>query len=267
MSRVLLVDDDDGTLWGWKEILCHAGFDVLTADRGRKAIELACREKPDVILTDLRLADISGLELLQQLREQQHIKTPVVVVTGFASIESAVEAIKLGAINYVEKPIIGDEIVRVVKLGLAASAPKRNESADSDVSTVEAHAASRWARVVVRVIDAPSDPRTLHSWGRLVGASPGTLKNWCRMVGLSSKRSLDFARVLRAVVRQKTAGARPQDSLDVVDRRTLRRLLSLGRSKVDASGLPQHVEEFLQTQLFIKDTTALVELRRALISP
>jgi FixJ family two-component response regulator len=265
MSRVLLVDDDHGTLEGWKGILSHAGIDVLTASCGREGIRLAREGEPDVILADLRLADISGLELLRQLRKQ-HIQTPLVIVTGFASVESAVEAIKLGAIDYVEKPLIGEDIVRVVERTLAASSSNRRESADADARTPVAHAASRWARVVVRVIDAPSDPKTLQSWGRVVGVSPGTLKSWCQMVGLSSKRSLDFARVLRAVVRHKTDGARPQDSLDVVDRRTLSRLLSLGGSPGDARGLPLHVEEFLQTQLFIKDSTSLAALRRALKS-
>lgn len=265
MSRVLLVDDDLGTLEAWGGILRVAGFEVLMAESGREGVNLARQGEPDVILADLRLPDMSGVELLSRLRDQQ-LTVPVVLVTGFGTIQSAVDAIKLGAVDYVEKPLVGDELVRTVELGLSARSPARKEPAVAAASKPEAHAASRWASAVVQMIDAPKDPKTIAGWGRAIGVSAGALKNWCRTVGLSSKRSLDFARLLRAVVWHNSAGLRPQDSLDVVDKRTLARLLSLGGSGVDPSGLPRQVDHFLETQVLIRDATALAELRRTLRS-
>ena len=265
MSRVLLIDDDLGTLEAWGGILRVAGFDVLIAECGREGVKLALKGEPDVILADLRLPDMSGVELLSQLRDQQ-LTVPVVLVTGFGTIQSAVDAIKLGAVDYVEKPLIGDEIVQAVKLGLSAHPPHRMERSAVDASDPEAHAASRWANAVVRMLNVPRDPKTIPGWGRAVGVSAGALKNWCRTAGLSSKRSLDFARLLRAVVRHNADGFRPEDSLDVVDRRTLRRLLSLGGSSGGPFGLPQQVEAFLERQVLIRDAMALSELRRTLNS-
>ena len=169
-----------------------------------------------------------GITLVLRRLSEQHSSVLIILATGLGAIESAVEGFT-----------------------------------HADPRVPEAHAASRWARVVARVIDAPSDPKTLQGWGRVVGASPGTLKNWCRMVGLPSKRSLDFARVLRAVVRHEIDGFAPQDSLDVSDRRTLRRLLALAGLNGGSSVLPR-VEEFIRAQRFINDQRVLLELRRAL---
>jgi ActR/RegA family two-component response regulator len=262
MARVLLVDDDSGTLETWSAFLRAAGFDVLTVTCGRDAIELASSGWPHVILVDLKLPDMSGLELLARLRVLE-LSVPAVVVTGFGSIPSAVQAIKLGAVDYLEKPLFGDEIVRTANLGLFALQGYMAERSGR-LSDPEAHAASRWANAVVSIIDAPKDPRTLAGWGRSVGVSVGALKNWCRTVGLSSKRSLDFARLLRAVVRHNTDGLRPADALDVVDKRTLSRLLSLTGSNVDHCGFPNQVEAFLETQVIIRDAIILTEVRRAL---
>ena len=90
------------------------------------------------------------------------------------------------------------------------------------------HASSRWADAVVRIISSQSDPKTISEWGHLINVSGGALRNWCRTAGLEPKKSLDFGRVLRAVMRHKASSVLPQDLLDVSDLRTLSRLLTLG---------------------------------------
>ena len=269
MSRVLLIDDDALTVETWAALLRASGFDVMSAGSGADGLSRAIDDVPHVILTDLRLPDISGIELLDRLRTLG-IDIPVIVVTGFGTIASAVEAIRLGAVDYVEKPLIGDALIRAVERGLSAAvipdprASPRHFACATGQS--EAHAARRWATAIARMIDLPGDPKTLSAWGRAIGVSRGTLKNWCRTNGLSSKRSLDFGRLLRAVIRQNAHGIRPEQSLDVVDQRTLSRLLSFAGGRWQATLLPPHVDAFFERQLLIDDALALSELRRILQS-
>lgn len=261
MACVLLVDDDPGTLETWGALLRNGGFDVLAARSGERGLELALHHGPDIIVIDLRLPDMSGVELLEQLRARG-LSTPALLVTGFGTIRSAVEAIRLGAVDYIEKPLIGEDVIRAVENGLSSHAAARPDPAAHDSVTTEAHGARRWATAVTRIIDLPADPKTIGGWGRAIGVSRGTLKNWCRTIGLSSKRSLDFGRLLRAVIRQNANGIRPEHSLDVVDQRTLSRLLSFGGATSHV--LPPHVDAFLESQVLIRDAVVLSELRRAL---
>jgi FixJ family two-component response regulator len=267
MPQVLLIDDDRGTLEGFAGVLRCGGFDVATAETGREALSVVQRNRPDLVLADLRLPDLSGVEVLRELRAE-HISVPLIIVTGFGSAHSAVEAIRAGACDFVEKPLIGDELLRVVERALAWNRPPaerpgptaRRERADRP----RAHAAARWAQAIARIVSAPADPRTLEAWGRHIGASPGTLKNWCRIAGLSPRRSLTFARLLRAVVRHRLDGYRPADVLDIVDHRTLARLLQLGGAGADGHDLPEDVDAFLSSQRLIRDTIALREVEQAL---
>ena len=113
MPGVLLIDDDLGTLESFGGVLRAAGFDVTTARTGREGLTLARRPTVDLVLADLRLADMTGLDVLRQLRRDV-VDVPFVIVTGFASTASAVEAGKLGAAEYVEKPVFADHLLDVV---------------------------------------------------------------------------------------------------------------------------------------------------------
>lgn len=129
---------------------------------------------------------------------------------------------------------------------------------------VTAHAVRRWARVVLQVVHLESDPRTLAEWGRSVGVSAGTIRNWCRTARLSPRRSLQFSRVLRAVVRQHHLDAVPEDLLDITDLRTLTKVLAL--SGPDRMHLPRTVTDFLREQQFIDHPRAIAEIATALSS-
>jgi hypothetical protein len=128
-----------------------------------------------------------------------------------------------------------------------------------------AHAAERWARAVLAALDSPGDPRTLTAWGHTAGAARGTLRTWCRAARLSAKSSLDFARLLRAVVRSQGQSWDPQNLLDVIDDRTMRRLLEQG-GLLDhgAGGRPPDCQSFVNAQRLINDPAALRAVRAAL---
>jgi hypothetical protein len=91
---------------------------------------------------------------------------------------------------------------------------------------ISAHAAERWSRAVLAVLESPSDPRTLDAWSRIAGAATSTLRTWCIAAHCKPKASLDLARVLRAVqIANREGEWDPTNLLDVTDSRTLARLL------------------------------------------
>ncbi len=120
------------------------------------------------------------------------------------------------------------------------------------------HAAGRWATAAATVLEESRDPRTLADWARCASAAPGTLRNWCRTARIPAKKSLDFARVLRAMLWQRRRGGCPQDLLDVVDGRTLAGLLRLGATTgPQPTNLPQSIEDFLARQCWVQSASAI----------
>lgn len=260
MSLVLLVDDDRSTLDTFTAALRLAHHAVLTAETGREGLAVALQRTPNVVVSDLNLPDLSGLDLLRSLRERQS-EIPFVIVTGFGSTRAAVEAMHLGAHDFLEKPLDFDDLIRTVQ---EATSNRHDASGLDDPAN---HAAKRWAMAVVHAVDSPFDPRTLRLWGRHIGSSSGTIRNWCRTANLSSKRSIDFARMLRAVVRARQRNASLENLLDVVDKRTIAKLLRLGRERhPDAADmrLPTTAGEYLALQQWIRNASALAEVAAAL---
>jgi two-component system response regulator HydG len=114
VSRILIIDDDQGVRDSMSRMLTGAGYTVQAADSGEAGLEIAKSSAFDVIISDMRMPGISGLEVLQRLREH-HIDSAFLIMTGFGTIDIAVEAMKLGAIDFVQKPFLRDELVMRVK--------------------------------------------------------------------------------------------------------------------------------------------------------
>lgn len=256
-STALLIDDDTaGTvLFGYA--LRRSGFEVLTADTGRAGASIASSGAADVVLLDVRLPDVSGIDVLRIIRREASA-VPVIMMTAYSTTSMIVRAMRLGAVDFLEKPLTPDDLLHAVRAALATERGVGPERVDLPVP----HAAARWAEAVVRVIDAPHDPRTMELWGRHIGASAGSLRNWCRMAGLSPKRSLNVARMIRAI-HYSSALQRPEDAFNVTDRRTLRQLLSLGDPNARSS-VPETIEEFFVRQRWISSPSAVRELKRLL---
>ncbi|MCC6824027.1 MAG: sigma-54-dependent Fis family transcriptional regulator, partial [Verrucomicrobia subdivision 3 bacterium] len=127
-ARVLLVEDDPEIAGAIRRMLAEAGFEVVWVDSGEAALERAVRESFDVVLTDFQLGGLSGLDIIRQLRPQQP-GLPVVLMTGFGTIDTAIEAMKLGAYDYVVKPLNGTELLPL--LGTAAEAARRQRTSPS----------------------------------------------------------------------------------------------------------------------------------------
>jgi DNA-binding NtrC family response regulator len=117
-GRLLIVDDEPDMLENVSRILGKAGYECLTAGEPRKALALMESERPDVLLTDLKMPGMDGLTLLRRAREVDS-QVPVIIMTGFATIESAVEAVKEGAFDYLPKPFSADQLKLAVDRALA----------------------------------------------------------------------------------------------------------------------------------------------------
>ncbi|MBX3357213.1 MAG: sigma-54-dependent Fis family transcriptional regulator [Phycisphaeraceae bacterium] len=114
MSTVLVVDDKELMRDSVAATLTRAGMTVITASSGEAAVELAAKRRPDAIVTDLRMPGMTGIDLLEQVRLIDE-DLPVVMMTAFGAVETAVQAVKLGAFDYLTKPFEGDELVVAVK--------------------------------------------------------------------------------------------------------------------------------------------------------
>jgi ActR/RegA family two-component response regulator len=260
MSRILLVDDDALTMDLTGRLLQSEGYEVTWAPTGRQGIDFCTEPPADFVVIDFRLPDISGIKVLEEIRKRTPA-TACIISTGFASLEMAVEALRLGAVDFLTKPLFVDDLIAAIQR-ITVGQPQVPDAARGVEPDVEFHARSRWADLVARARYAPRDPRTLHEWGRSVGASVGCIRNWCHTAGLPARRSLQLARVLRAVVKRQRVQAAPEDLLDIVDSRTLTKLLTASGG---APGmLPSSVEDLLERQRLIEDVQAIAVLQTTL---
>ncbi len=113
-QRILVLDDDPVIGLSCKRILGAEGYVVSTATRGEEAIKRLSNEEFDLFISDIRLPDIYGIEVLQEAKIIQP-KTDVVIITGYPTLEDAKEAIRLGAFEYIEKPFTPDFMINVAK--------------------------------------------------------------------------------------------------------------------------------------------------------
>lgn len=114
MTRILIAEDDRHTLSGLMEILQEEGYEVKGVDSGKKALQTLNRESYDVLLTDLRMPDLDGVQLYEQSRHlQPEMRT--IVMTAYSSVKDAVDAMKRGVYEYLTKPLNLDELFVVLK--------------------------------------------------------------------------------------------------------------------------------------------------------
>jgi two-component system NtrC family response regulator len=112
--RILVVDDDDNLRWVLQTQLEQMGYAAATAANGAAALQAIDKDPPALVISDLKMPALSGMELLEQIR-RDYPEIPVLIITAFGTIQSAVQAMRAGAYDYLTKPIDYDE------LGIAVS--------------------------------------------------------------------------------------------------------------------------------------------------
>ncbi|MFA4915303.1 MAG: sigma-54 dependent transcriptional regulator [Syntrophales bacterium] len=120
MKKVLIVEDDPVLAKSLRKALGRSGYDVQTCERGRESLKRVEEDDVKLVLLDNKLPDITGLEILKQIRENQ-INLPVIMMTGFGTEETAIQAMKYGAYDYIVKPFDIDDLERIIARGIEDS--------------------------------------------------------------------------------------------------------------------------------------------------
>src|SRR5258705_5641684 len=108
--RILVIDDDAGIRESLKMTLEYDGYEVIGAATGQEGLALVERDAPDLVLLDVKMPGMDGLDVLERLRTMNEA-LPVVVVSGHGTISTAVEATKKGAFDFIEKPFSADRVL------------------------------------------------------------------------------------------------------------------------------------------------------------
>ena len=117
-AKILVIDDERIVIDSITKILKEEHIDVEATLSGRQGVDMALQKAYDLVLTDLRMPDIGGMRVLRDIKRARP-GLPVVMITGYASVPSAVQAVKLGAVEILEKPFSPDGLVAVVRKALS----------------------------------------------------------------------------------------------------------------------------------------------------
>ena len=122
-QKILVVDDEQNMRIALYEALSRNGYDVSVAENGRMALDMVEKTAPDMLITDIKMPTMDGIELLRRIKAVKPL-LPVVIITGFATIDTAVEAMKQGAVDYIIKPFSVEVIEETVARVFAAGIPR-----------------------------------------------------------------------------------------------------------------------------------------------
>ena len=112
-GKILVVDDEDIVRTSCNRALTPEGYEVKMARNGLDGLRIASEESFDIVLTDLKMPDMDGIEVLRRIKEGWP-EIEVIIITGYQTVNTAVKAIKLGAFDYIEKPFTPDALVDAV---------------------------------------------------------------------------------------------------------------------------------------------------------
>src|SRR6185312_6976055 len=119
-ANILLIEDDRSTASALQKVLQDEGYAVTVAGRGDQGLNQARERQCDLVITDLRLPGLSGMELIAQLHSAKP-KLPIIMMTAHGTTETAIEAMKLGACDYLVKPFEADELLDLAASAVASS--------------------------------------------------------------------------------------------------------------------------------------------------
>ena len=121
MIKILVVEDNKENMYLINRILKNGGYEVIEARSGEEGIELAAKEKPDMILMDIQLPGIDGLEATKRIRESEvDEKVPIIAITSYAMAGDREKILAAGCVGYIEKPIDPDTFIKEIKKHLNA---------------------------------------------------------------------------------------------------------------------------------------------------
>jgi len=129
MKKILVVEDNEINMYLCCRILKSSGYEVIEARSGEEGVELAIKEKPDLIIMDIQLPGIDGLETTKKIRESKAgNKVPIIALTSYAMAGDRKKALKAGCTGYIEKPINPETFIDEIKKFLEVKDEKSNSS-------------------------------------------------------------------------------------------------------------------------------------------
>ncbi len=126
MKKALVIDDEQIVLDSVGKILTDQNYAVDVSLSGREGLDWAIQKQYDIVLTDIRMPDIGGMRVLRDIKRAKP-SLPVVMITGYASVQSSVQAMKLGAADYIEKPFTPEQLLKAVDSALDIAATQAPE--------------------------------------------------------------------------------------------------------------------------------------------
>lgn len=160
MANILVVDDEMGIRELLSEILGDEGHVVTTAENAQQARAMRAAETPDLVLLDIWMPDTDGVTLLKEWQRDGLLTMPVIMMSGHATIDTAVEATRIGALNFLEKPISLQKLLKAVQQGLQRQLEPARPALATPIRALEtpAQAASAPAGEALAAESVPAVP-------------------------------------------------------------------------------------------------------------
>lgn len=264
---VLIVDDDPSFLSIVTAFMTKSGWKYEVEVAGQPAIARLRTDPFVAVLLDLNLPDISGIDVLLTIGDFPNAP-PVVLMSGGASIHSALEAGQLGAVDFIEKPVRMSDLLARLAHNINRHSTIGSLAAEEDWNlpsrrrpTPNSNVVTEVAELILRIVRYYDDVRTVSDWACLLRLTEKTLAGRCARIGLPAKRTLDLARLLR-VIGQRPLGPASL-MLDSLDRRTLVALT--GRAGISVRELETlSALEFLRKQVLVDNPRLIDCLLRTL---
>ena len=140
MRTLLVIDDEPNIVFSFKSTLASPQLNVISASTAREGIELIKSKRPDVVMLDVRLPDMTGLQAYERIRQIDE-RLPVIIMTAFAKTETAIEAMRLGALEYLVKPVdlrrLRETVAKALEISRLNRVPALMESEESDDITAD----------------------------------------------------------------------------------------------------------------------------------
>lgn len=163
MADILVVDDEMGIRELLSEILGDEGHAVTTAEDAQQARDVRAKGAPDLVLLDIWMPDTDGVTLLKEWQRDGMLTMPVIMMSGHATIDTAVEATRIGALNFLEKPISLQKLLKAVQQGLNRTPDPLRSSVSypsRPVPTGNAAATATSVSAASAAVNAPAQPAT-----------------------------------------------------------------------------------------------------------
>ena len=266
IRRVLVVDDDLSFLTFICTALERLKVHAEVSHCGSDALRHLASGRWSGVLLDLNLPDVNGLDLLREIRQAGNL-VPIVIVTGGGSVPTAVEAMRLGATHFLEKPVRLAQLSHTVET-VFTQAPCSDDLATASgriqaPSTATRHASDLVAHDLTVVVCGPADTPSVSLWADRLRVSSQVVHRRCERAGLRAKAGLDLGRLIRALICHRQFGTPLAELLDVKDGRSIEALLTraaITSTDFDSLG----IRELLEGQTLVRRPDFLDVLYRIL---